>query len=402
MLPCYFICRIFIDYIINLMYLFCLFVFLIMLFILYKNIRLKGALTEKPYNFTFRSWESSKNYSIDVTDGSNLSLQVFLKNNEVLRVLATSNVSLNEEWLSDKSKYVYDSLYISRLNNNSLKYNYNSTISLSTSKIYENKVVFSILKSLVQSYSEKFLNTTFTSSINFQNSDEDELNSLISNFNYISNSSLNFKTKSNLTNFYKNKTLDNNLLKSQSSFLLFVAPKLEAWILNYKLLNIQRKKAYQVFGLNNWFDFGFKYKNLGFSNNLLNNFIFNKLSYSKRLLVNNSNNLIFVGNQFLNLNNSTNQLGIFNNLNKFYKKTYNFVNNIYFVAPTFNSYYLHNNSYKDNKFNKLNFLNKVVDNNLFNSLFTCNILYYSQLPYSNTNTSYLFLKKYSILEKKLV
>jgi len=80
---------------------------------------------------------------------------------------------------------------------------------------------------------------------------------------------------------------------------------------------VQRKKAYQVFGINNWFDFGFKYKNLGFSNNLLNNFIFNKLSYSKRLLVNNSNNLIFVGNQFLNLTNSTNQLGMLNNLNKY-------------------------------------------------------------------------------------
>jgi len=371
-----------------------------MLFILYKNIRLKGALTEKPYNFTFRSWESSKNYSIDVTDGSNLSLQVFLKNNEVLRVLATSNVSLNEEWLSDKSKYVYDSLYISRLNNNSLKYNYNSTISFSTSKIYENKIVFSILKSLIQSYSEKFLNSSFTSLTNFHVSDEDELNTLIANFNYIS---LNFKNKSNLTNFYKNKTLDTNLLKSQSSFLLFVAPKLEAWILNYKLLNVQRKKAYQVFGINNWFDFGFKYKNLGFSNNLLNNFIFNKLSYSKRLLVNNSNNLIFVGNQFLNLTNSTNQLGMLNNLNKYYKKTYNFLNNIYFVAPTFNSYYLYNTNYKNTKFNsKFNFLNKTVDTSLGTSLFTCNVLYYSQFPFNGMNNTSVFLKKYSVLEKKLI
>ena len=68
----------------------------------------KGALTEKTYNFTYRSWELLKNNVIDFSDGSNLKAQIFIKNNEIIRILPTSNNFLNDEWLSDKSKYLYD------------------------------------------------------------------------------------------------------------------------------------------------------------------------------------------------------------------------------------------------------------------------------------------------------
>ena len=69
-----------------------------------------GALTSKPYSFTARPWELTKTESIDVMDALGSSIRVDTKGREVMRILPRNHDGVNEEWLSDKSRYAWDGL----------------------------------------------------------------------------------------------------------------------------------------------------------------------------------------------------------------------------------------------------------------------------------------------------
>ncbi|MDG3040766.1 NADH-quinone oxidoreductase subunit NuoG [Roseicyclus marinus] len=74
-----------------------------------------GALTSKPYAFTARPWELTKTESIDVMDALGSSIRIDTKGREVMRILPRNHDGVNEEWLSDKSRYVWDGLRRQRL-----------------------------------------------------------------------------------------------------------------------------------------------------------------------------------------------------------------------------------------------------------------------------------------------
>jgi len=74
-----------------------------------------GALTSKPYAFTARPWELTKTESIDVMDALGSNIRVDTKGREVMRILPRNHDGVNEEWLSDKSRYVWDGLRRQRL-----------------------------------------------------------------------------------------------------------------------------------------------------------------------------------------------------------------------------------------------------------------------------------------------
>ena len=74
-----------------------------------------GALTSKPYAFTARPWELSKTETIDVMDALGSNIRVDTKGREVMRILPRNNDGVNEEWLSDRSRYVWDGLKRQRL-----------------------------------------------------------------------------------------------------------------------------------------------------------------------------------------------------------------------------------------------------------------------------------------------
>jgi NADH-quinone oxidoreductase subunit G len=74
-----------------------------------------GALTSKPYSFTARPWELTKTESIDVMDALGSNIRVDTKGREVMRILPRNHDGVNEEWLSDKSRYVWDGLRRQRL-----------------------------------------------------------------------------------------------------------------------------------------------------------------------------------------------------------------------------------------------------------------------------------------------
>src|ERR1700760_1091318 len=74
-----------------------------------------GALTSKPYAFNARPWELKKTESIDVMDALGSAIRVDARGSAVLRVLPRVNEDINEEWISDKTRYAVDGLARQRL-----------------------------------------------------------------------------------------------------------------------------------------------------------------------------------------------------------------------------------------------------------------------------------------------
>ncbi len=74
-----------------------------------------GALTSKPYAFNARSWELTKTDSVDVMDGLGSAIRIDSRGPAVLRVLPRTNDDVNEEWISDKTRYACDGLARQRL-----------------------------------------------------------------------------------------------------------------------------------------------------------------------------------------------------------------------------------------------------------------------------------------------
>ena len=74
-----------------------------------------GALTSKPYAFNARPWELDKVDSIDVMDAVGSNIRVDSRRDAVLRILPVTNDDVNEEWISDKTRFVWDGLARQRL-----------------------------------------------------------------------------------------------------------------------------------------------------------------------------------------------------------------------------------------------------------------------------------------------
>jgi NADH-quinone oxidoreductase subunit G len=74
-----------------------------------------GALTAKPYAFQARPWELNKTESIDVMDAAGSNIRVDTRGREVQRILPRTNEAVNEEWISDKTRFIWDGLRTQRL-----------------------------------------------------------------------------------------------------------------------------------------------------------------------------------------------------------------------------------------------------------------------------------------------
>jgi NADH-quinone oxidoreductase subunit G len=74
-----------------------------------------GALTSKPYAFVARPWELTKTESVDVLDAVGSNIRVDARGSQVMRVLPRLNEDVNEEWISDKTRFALDGLTRRRL-----------------------------------------------------------------------------------------------------------------------------------------------------------------------------------------------------------------------------------------------------------------------------------------------
>ncbi len=74
-----------------------------------------GALTSRPYAYHARPWELSKTESIDVMDAVGSAIRVDSRGTEVMRIMPRVNDAVNEEWISDKTRFIWDGLKSQRL-----------------------------------------------------------------------------------------------------------------------------------------------------------------------------------------------------------------------------------------------------------------------------------------------
>ena len=90
-----------------------------------------GALTSKPYAFQARSWELKKTETIDVMDAFGSNIRVDSRGLEIMRILPSYNEEINQEWISDKTRFSYDGLKYQRLNQCYIRINSNKLIPIS-------------------------------------------------------------------------------------------------------------------------------------------------------------------------------------------------------------------------------------------------------------------------------
>jgi hypothetical protein len=104
-----------------------------------------GALTSKPYPFTGRDWELKKTCFIDPSDGFGLNTLVFLKNNVIIKILAGygyNNFDNLSQWITDKTRFLFDSLFSSNRNiNKFIINNSNQVTSLTWEDIFKNLIL---------------------------------------------------------------------------------------------------------------------------------------------------------------------------------------------------------------------------------------------------------------------
>ncbi|KFD70780.1 hypothetical protein M514_16902 [Trichuris suis] len=74
-----------------------------------------GALTSKPYSFVARPWETRKTEAIDVMDAVGSNIIISHRTGELMRIIPRVNEEINEEWISDKTRFAYDGLKRQRL-----------------------------------------------------------------------------------------------------------------------------------------------------------------------------------------------------------------------------------------------------------------------------------------------
>nr|UXG55696.1 NADH dehydrogenase subunit 11 [Phytophthora cactorum] len=353
-----------------------------------------GALTSKPYTFKARSWELKKKEGIDILDsiGSNIKIDIF--NNEIIRILPKTNFNINKEWISNKTRYFFDSLKYQRLKYPLLKddeNNFHKISWLNALNIINKKLITtdsSDIKSIIGDLTD--LESLFLLKKN--------LNKLgISNINYeyfLNNK--NFKINSDLTSNF----LFNNTLKSieESDLCLIIGSDIrkEGSILNIHLINRLRKGDFKIAYMGNKTNFTYPIKHLGLTCKTLINIILGKHSFCKDLKKA-KKPLIIIGENIIKQKNGFFFLSKLKNLS-FLKNNINFFNSqtslINFFEITFSkSQNLLNNSKLYYLFNT-NLQNKLkISKNTF-------IIYQGHHFTKDAQNSNLILPGLTFLEKK--
>ena len=243
-----------------------------------------GALTSKPYAFEARPWELKKTESIDVMDAVGSNIRVDTYNWEVKRILPRLNNDINEEWISDKTRYSCDGLLKQRLdvpyikkNNKLQKSSWDEAIELLVNKIkscepheigghigdlvnLENSLGFKKLFSALKVKDLEFREREF-----YINSSE--------KINYLFNSSI------------------KGIEQSDLILLIGTNPRHEATMLNARIRKIFAQKRIPIFSIGDPGDLTYEYTKIGNKTDDLKDIInekgefYNKLSSAKKPII---------------------------------------------------------------------------------------------------------------------
>ncbi len=273
-----------------------------------------GALTSKPYAFEARPWELKKTESVDVMDAVGSNIRVDTYNWEVKRILPRLNNEINEEWISDKTRYSCDGLLKQRLDvpyikvNNKLKRsNWDEAISVLIEKI--------------KTLNPNEIGGHIGDMVNLENA-----LSFKKLFAALNSSNLEFRErKLYINSSQKSNYLFNSSIKGieDSDLILLVGtnPRYEATMLNARIRKVFAQKGIPIFSAGNPGDLTYNYTNIGNKTDALKKIFNNEGEFCKKLL-NSKKPIIIIGESILELKSGK---FIVEEFKKFLKKN-NFIN----------------------------------------------------------------------------
>jgi len=205
-----------------------------------------GALTSKPYAFSARNWELKKIESVDFLDAFGSNIIIFIKKNnnkihslkysqQILRILPKLNENLNENWISDKTRYSFDSIFFNRLENIHL-INNNILIKKTFQTMSFNKFMFKFSN---QFFLENLLTINYIGNLGFLISIEElyffqQFLQFCQTSNFlINNYFFNFNKDYSLG--YQFNSLIKNINQSDLIFLIGTNPRWDSLMLNLRI-----------------------------------------------------------------------------------------------------------------------------------------------------------------------
>ena len=266
-----------------------------------------GALTSKPYVFEARPWELKKTETIDVMDAVGSNIRVDTYDWEVKRVLPIINEDINEEWISDKTRYACDGLLNQRLDTPYIKYN-NKFEKASWNEVYE------IIKSKISNTTKDKICglvgdlTNMEASFIFKEFFERTINS--NNYDYRSSKS--FMDSSNRENYLFNSKI-NGIEESDLILLIGTNPRFEGTMVNARFRKAYLNNNVRIISLNDVGDLTYPYEILDGKTQTLKDMFDNKSNISKDI-INAKKPMIVLGESFLKLRTAKD---LFSSLKKF-------------------------------------------------------------------------------------
>ena len=248
-----------------------------------------GALTSKPYSYEARPWELNKVETIDVMDAVGSNIRMDSKGWEVKRVLPRINDEINEEWISDKTRYACDGLLNNRIDTPYIKkdgkfkeVSWKEALSFINQNLENKKTFGGLVGQLVD------LETSYAFKKLFKNVFNSEL--------------VDFRQKdilfdtSNTFNFKFNTTISKI---DEADFILLIGanPRLEATIISSRIRKAV-KSGCKVFSIGDPGDQHYKFKVIGNNISILDDLVFGNISESK-LLKEAKNPVIIIGESVL-------------------------------------------------------------------------------------------------------
>ena len=250
-----------------------------------------GALTSKPYVFEARPWELKKTESIDVMDAVGSNIRIDTYGWEVKRILPINNEDINEEWISDKTRYACDGLLNQRLDAPYIKYN-------GKFEKANWEEVFKIIKSKFESTSNDKISGFVGDLCNMETSFifKEFFDRTLNSNNYDSRSSNRYIDTSERENYLFNSSI-NGIEESDLIFLIGTNPRYEATILNARIRKSFVNNDTKIISLNDVGDLTYPYKFLNGQTNSLIEIFEGQHDFSEKIL-NSKKPLIIFGESF--------------------------------------------------------------------------------------------------------
>ena len=253
-----------------------------------------GALTSKPYVFEARPWELKKTETIDVMDAVGSNIRVDTYDWEVKRVLPIINDDINEEWISDKTRYSCDGLLNQRLDIPYVKYN-NKFEKASWNEVYK------IIKSKIENTNKEKICGFVGDLTNMETSFifKEFLERTINTKKYDFRPTKRFIDNSKRENYLFNSSI-NGVEEADFILLIGTNPRFEATMLNARIRKAFVNNKTKIISLNDVGELTYDYESLDGKTQTIKNIIDNNHKISTEI-INSKNPMIILGESFQKL-----------------------------------------------------------------------------------------------------